>query len=72
MDDAKDDAKARVERMRQQVRAQVLARLAWPWRFERYELADLAEPQSDRRELEHFLWELDLRYRQTILREDEL
>ena len=66
-----DDAVARVERMRQQVRAQVLARLAWPWRFEGYELAELAEPQSDRQELDAFLWELDLRYREGFEREDE-
>lgn len=66
-----DDTIERVERMCERVRHQVLARLAWPWRFEDYELADLAEPSGDP-ELEDLVWELDLRHRETIQREEEL
>ena len=66
-----DDAIERVERMRERVRAQVLARLAYPWRFEAYPLADLAEPPGDP-EAEALVWELDFEYRQGFLREEEL
>ena len=66
-----DDAIERVERMRQRVRAQVLARLAWPWRFESYPLADLAEPPGNP-EVEALVWELDFRFRESFLREEEL
>jgi hypothetical protein len=65
------DAIGRVERMRQNVRNQVLARLAWPWRYENYELADVAEPPWEE-ELEALMWELDLRHRESIQREEEL
>ncbi len=66
-----DDAIERVERMCDRVRHQVLARLAWPWRFEEYPLADLVEPPGEE-ELEDLMWELDLRHRQTIQREEDL
>jgi len=42
----------------------------WPWRFEDYELAELAEPPGDA-ELEGLMWELDFRHRQTIERDEE-
>jgi hypothetical protein len=66
-----DDAIERVERMRQRVRAQVWARLAWPWRFEGYPLAELAELPGNPED-EALVWELDFRYRQGFLREEEL
>ena len=66
-----DDAIERVKQMRERVRDQALARLAFPWRFEGYELSDLAEPPGEA-ELEALMWELDLRHRQTIQREAEL
>ena len=66
-----DDAIERVKQMRERVPDQVLARLAFPWRFEDYELSDLAEPPGEA-ELEALMWELDLRPRQTIQREEEL
>jgi hypothetical protein len=66
-----DDAIERTERMRQRVRDQVLARLGWPWRFEEYPLAELAEPPNEA-ELEALMWELDLRHRETIQRPEEL
>ena len=50
-----DEAIERVERMRERVRAQVLARLACPWRFEGYPLADLADPPGDP-EAEALVW----------------
>jgi hypothetical protein len=65
-----DDAIERTERMRQRVRDQVLARLAWPWRFEEYPLAKLAEPPGEA-ELEVLMWELDLRDRETLQRAEE-
>ena len=66
-----DDAIERVERLQQQVRAQALARLAFPWRFEHYPLSALAEPAGEP-EIEALAEELDLKCRQTILREEEL
>ena len=66
-----DDAIERVTQMRERVRDQVPARLAFPWRFEEYELADLADPPGEA-ELEALMCEIDLRHRETIQREEEL
>ena len=57
-----DDAIARTDAIVQRVRAQVLARLAFPWPFETYPLAELAEAPGDTT-LEDLAWELEERYR---------
>ncbi len=64
-----DDPIERVERMQQQVRMQVLARLAFPWRFEPYPLEELADPRTE--EVEVLVRELDHQCRQSILGEEE-
>ena len=51
----------RTERIAGQVRGQFFARLTFPWRFEAYPLANLAEPARDA-ELEAWIEELDFRY----------
>ena len=43
------------------VRGQFFARLAFPWRFEAYPLAEVMEPPRDA-ELEAWIEELDFRY----------
>jgi len=57
-----DDAIACTDTIVQRVRAQVFARLAVPWRFETYPLAELAEAPGDTT-LEDLAWKLDERYR---------
>ena len=66
-----DDAVERTKHMLERVRHQVLARLAFPWRFEEYPLAELAEPPTDA-ELEAWTQELDFRYQRAIEGDDEL
>jgi hypothetical protein len=67
-------AQAAIERtrdMERRVRSQTAARLAFPWRFEEYPLADLADPRGEP-ELEQLMWELDWRHREGIARAEEL
>jgi hypothetical protein len=67
-------AQAAIERTREmerQVRSQTAARLAFPWRFEQYPLADLADPRGEP-ELEPLMWELDRRHREGVARAEEL
>ena len=65
-----DDAIERAKRMSERVRDQAFARFAFPWRFEEYPLADLAEPLSDA-ELEAWMQELDFRYQRAIEGDEE-
>ena len=65
-----DDAIDRVQRIAERVRDQVYARFAFPWRFEEYPLAELAEPLADA-ELETWMQELDFRYQRAIEGDDE-
>jgi hypothetical protein len=52
------------------VRGQALARLACPWRFEDYPLAEHAEPAGEE-VLGAVVEELDLWHRETIQREEK-
>ena len=53
------------------VRTQMLARLAFPWRFEDYPLADLAGRPTDA-ELEAWIQALDFRYQRAIEGDEEI
>ena len=55
----------RTERIAGQVRGQFFARLAFPWRFETYPLAEVAAPLRDA-EREAWIEELDFRYLRTL------
>jgi hypothetical protein len=65
-----DGAIERFKRMAERVRDQAVARFAFPWRFEEYPLAELAEPPGDA-ELEASMDELDFRYQRAIEGEEE-
>lgn len=67
---AADNAVGRVRDMVARVRAQCFARLAFPWRFEDYPLAELADQPGDA-ELDHVCWEIDHRYRAAVLGDDD-
>jgi hypothetical protein len=54
-----------------QVRGQFFARLAFPWRFEAYPLAELAAPPRDS-QVEAWIDELDFRCLQALERDTEL
>jgi hypothetical protein len=63
-----------IERAREidrRVRDQVLARLAFPWRFEDGQGIEPMPPLSVA-EFEDLVWELDFRYRQTLQHESEI
>jgi len=66
-----DETLARVQNMIARVRAQCFARLAFPWRFEEYPLADLADQPRDAA-LDHVVWEIDHRYHATVLGEEDV
>jgi hypothetical protein len=61
----------RTREMERRVRSQTAARLAFPWRFEQYPLANLADPRGEP-ELEQLMWELDRRHREGVARAEEL
>jgi hypothetical protein len=60
-----DAAIERAHAIARRVRDQAYARFAFPWRFEEYPLAELAEPPTDA-ELEAWMQELDFRYQRAI------
>jgi hypothetical protein len=67
---AVDAAIERTRAIAGRVRDQAFARFAFPWRFEEYALANIAEGPTDA-ELEAWMQELDFRYRRVIDGEDE-
>lgn len=66
-----EQAKVVEAAIERQVQAPVFARRAFPWRFEDYSLAALADPPGDA-ELENLMWEVDRRHREAIQREEEV
>jgi hypothetical protein len=60
----------RTDRIAAQVRTQFFARLAFPWRFEAYPLAELAAPPRDS-EVEAWVDELDFHCLQALERDAE-
>jgi len=64
-----DAAIERAHEIPRRVRDQAYARFAFPWRFEEYPLAELAEPPTGA-ELEAWMQELDFRY-QPVIEGDE-
>ena len=63
-----DEAIERTRRIAERVRDQAFARFAFPWRFDEYPLAELAEGPT---ELEAWMQELDFQYQRAIEGDDE-